>query len=439
MKKALVVVVVVLLGFGWFSVALDIFGTQVSYSKQIKLAEDSVQKALYEQAVECYNSALSIKPSNEKIYKLIKETYKLFYEEQQNQYSYSLYLDSLEQCCDVYDNDIALWEELIENYYSVQRYDDVYSALQSVKKSKIKSEYINSIEKEIKKIYETSYQTFLSYKLGRNTTYSITDGNSYWITDLFGEEIGITYNFIGPLDSSGRGIYVDNSGGNIRDRKQITRVKIDGKITDSGYFSNGLVPVKINDKWLYLNENGEDAGVGSFDFASSFSDAKAAVMQDEQWKIIDTSGNAVVNDFYDDIALDQYGVFTDGDYFVAKKGENYCIYDMSGSVKAEIDAIEVNIGNFSESIAFKSSVNDLWGFINSSGERVIEPYYINAKGFSNGYAAVSNEDNLWGAINAFDEQIIDYEFYHIGYFTKHNNCIVARTKGAGGILTFKYQ
>lgn len=438
MKKVISIISVVLIVLGWAVVAKDIGGSFITYEKNIAKARESVEGGLYEQGVEYYNKALKYK-DNKKLYLEIKNAYDLFYKEQDNNYSYNRYISALETCCEKYRKNAELWDELITEYYNNGDYDSANSAINKAKNNKVTSENIQKIAFKVENMYDVDFQSISSYKIGKNKTYSVTNGNEYWITDFNWEKTGITYKFVGPLNEEGKGVFVDNSGSTIRDSAEITRVKISDPVTESGYFNSGLVPVKVGKNWIYLKADGTEAGFGEFEMAGSMCSGMGAVQKDGKWMIINSNGESVGSGVYEEIALDKFGCHTDGEKYLAKKDGKYGIYSVDGSLISALDAEEVNVGNFSDPIAFKSTKNEKWGFVDSSGNVVIEPKYDEAKGFSNGFAGVANSEGLWGFINSDNKLAIDNAFYYVGYFTSNKSCPVSRTEGAMGNLTFRYQ
>lgn len=439
MKKIICIISIISLVLGWLLVAKDVGGTYLDFENNVSLAEQSVEAGLYEQGVEYYNAALSIR-NDKNIYQDIKETYWKFYQEQNNQYSYNRYIVSLEKCCDMFKNDGGLWEELIKQYYNSQKYNEANTAINKAINNNATTEKIISIQKDIRNLYEVNFLSINSYTEGKNNTYSVTDGNSYWVMQYNGDTIGINYNYVGPLNESGEAVFVDNSGSNIKDSSQITRILLKTKIEECGFYNSGVVPVRTNEKWIYINEDGEDAKIGEYDFATSMFDGKGAVEKNGNWAIINSNGKNEKGNNYTNIVLDKYGCFSDGEKFIASVEDKYMVYSFNEEKIAELnDVSDVNVGEMNEYFAFKDKNTNLWGYKDYSGKTVIKPSYSNAKGFSNGFAAVCNDDGLWGIIADDGSRITDFEFYYVGYFTSEINCMVSRTEGAMGIFSFNYR
>ena len=205
-------------------------------------------------------------------------------------------------------------------------------------------------------------------------------------------------------------------------------------------FNSGLVPVRVGEKWKYLNDSGKDAKIGTFDMASSMFDGVGAVKKGDTWQLISTDGKAINSDKYSDVAFDKFGCHTDGSCYIAAVGSEYAVYSPSGEKTTSLAGVSaVNVGRYSEPFAYQDKSSGLWGYMDCSGNVVIKPAFAEAKGFSNGYAAVADDEGLWGIIDVAGVKVTDCEFYFIGYFTPELNCIVSRTAGAMGVLAFEYR
>ncbi|WP_407721615.1 WG repeat-containing protein [Ruminococcus sp. JE7B6] len=438
MKKIVSIIAIVTLLAGWLMIAWSFLGTVISFHSNVSLAEQSINDGLYEQGVEYYNKALSLREDKE-LYKRIKDTYLDFYKEQKNDYSYNRYLESLEKCCNVFAYDGNLWEELVSRYFEGKKYKEANEAIKKAEKNNVITEKTLELKKEISHMYQVSFLNVKEYTIGKNNTYSVTDGNVYWNMDFYGETLGLEYKYVGPLDESGKAVFIDNAGSNIRDYHEITRIKLKTNIGKSGYFNSGVVPVETDGQWIYLDENGNDAEIGTFDYAASMCEGTGAVKKQDVWSIVNTSGDDSNRGKYSVIELDQYGCHTDGDYYIGATDGEFSVYDFNGNKLVGLDNVaDIDIGEFGDLFAYKDKKTGLWGYMNKSGESVIQPKYSNAKGFSNGYAAVCNSEGLWGIIEEDATEVTDYEFYYVGYFTPEYTCMVSRTEGAMGVFSFAY-
>lgn len=153
-------------------------------------------------------------------------------------------------------------------------------------------------------------------------------------------------------------------------------------------FSEGLVVFRDveESKYGYKNLKGEVAIAPQFDDAKKFTEGLAAVKFGEKYGFIDKTGEFVIQPKYD--SADS---FADGAAWVYLNGQQ-------GFIDKSEKFMEVNLnligppGNFSDGMAIvnlgTSYFSKKFGFINKSGEMVIEAKYDFAYSFAEGLAPV---------------------------------------------------
>jgi len=205
-------------------------------------------------------------------------------------------------------------------------------------------------------------------------------------------------------------------------------------------FQYELIPVKIEDKWGYIDSEGKIIINPQFDEAFLFSEGLALVKTNNKYGYISDDGKYVINPmymsatyFFDGLAL----VVTENGYptFINKKGEikftvneadecrlfyeglaafksnqKWGFIDNSGkiSINAQFD----RVGNFEEDMAFFA--NDVeqklkYGYINKKGEIIINPQFDEAYNFVDGLALVKLNDK-YGFIDKTGKFIINAQF-----------------------------
>lgn len=219
-------------------------------------------------------------------------------------------------------------------------------------------------------------------------------------------------------------------------REGLASVKIDGfygcidksgeyiikpKYHQSFYFSEGLALMKMDTcKYGYLDKSGNIAIEARFDDARIFSGGVAGVMINGKWGFIDNTGMMIIEPQFGKVlrpfncgiaivvlrnqicAIDSIGniLWELGDYKLTSwtpwfeddlavmwdgKGK-YTYIDTNGKTIMEIPGA-TSAGSFSEGLA-AIEVNGLWGYINKTGEFVIEPMFLFAEQFHEGLASV---------------------------------------------------
>lgn len=147
-------------------------------------------------------------------------------------------------------------------------------------------------------------------------------------------------------------------------------------------FSNGLVPVRKDNKWRcqcgYINENGDYVTPLKYSRAELFQEGLAAV-RNKNWGFINTKGEEVISLMYSDV-----GYFSEG-LAAVKVKQQWGFIDKTNTMVIPCKYQEVR--TFSEGLA-AVKVNKKWGFVDKRGNRVIPCEYRKAWHFKNGMAPV---------------------------------------------------
>ena len=148
-------------------------------------------------------------------------------------------------------------------------------------------------------------------------------------------------------------------------------------------FSEGLLDVKVNGKWGYVDRNGSMVIPPKYKDARGFSEGLAAVAFDDgrnKWGFIDRNGDVIIPAEFDDAFYFSEGLGT------IRTNDKIGFIDKSGKIVIE-PKFEHTYG-FSEGLA-AVRVNGKWGFINTSGRFVVKPKYDDVWSFENGLAGVA--------------------------------------------------
>ncbi len=144
----------------------------------------------------------------------------------------------------------------------------------------------------------------------------------------------------------------------------------DGLGSDMEGFKNGLIGVKVGEKWGFLN----------------------------------TSGKLAIPAKYDDVSE-----FSDG-YATAKSGSTYLILDAQGKETLIQQAGILDINEFSENLASFRAMDKNFGFLAPDGKVVITPQYESVGKFVNGLAWAKTSSGSIGYINSKGEWAINPQF-----------------------------
>jgi len=176
------------------------------------------------------------------------------------------------------------------------------------------------------------------------------------------------------------------------------------------YFSEGLATSVIDKKTGYINQNGEIVIEPKFYSAHRFKNG-FAVITTKKWYsnksssgIIDKNGNIIVVPQFEQIRN-----FSDG-LAAVKVGVNWGFIDTTGEfvIEPKFNTFSTSVDDFHYGLA-RTRINGKYGYIDKQGNLIIESQFDSARDFSEGMAAVSI-NNKWGFINQMGELIIDYKF-----------------------------
>jgi len=192
---------------------------------------------------------------------------------------------------------------------------------------------------------------------------------------------------------------------NVKGEKVNTEVK-DFKLIDRfGFdlegFNDGLIPVRIGEKWGYLNSEGKLAIPAKYEHITGFSSGHAIATLNKKFVVLNTNG-------------EESPVEGSGALDVKEFSENLAPFRASdkkfgyidGSGKVVIKPQFESVGYFVDGLAWAKSSDDKVGFIDKTGEWVIKPQFNTAKEFdaSTGLARVKTGDS-WGYVNKSGEMV----------------------------------
>jgi hypothetical protein len=159
-------------------------------------------------------------------------------------------------------------------------------------------------------------------------------------------------------------------------------------------YSDGLIAVMIKDKWGYMDTCGKVAVPLKYDFVTEFGDGCGIVRSGDQYNVVDRYGN---------------------------------VTPLKEQPIAEMKQFTCNLAPF-------KSKNDLWGYLNSSGEAAISPQYSAVGYFSDGIAWVRSVNYLFGLINEKGEWVVRPEFDDIKQFDSESDLARAKKGEASGYV-----
>jgi hypothetical protein len=216
-------------------------------------------------------------------------------------------------------------------------------------------------------------------------------------------------------------------------------------------FSDGLAAVRSGWRWYYMDENGEFVIEGSFQEIRPFSEGKAAIRVDGRWGYINTDGNFIINprfrsasqfsgerafvrslDYSEFHYINEFGLKLDAlnmpndmDFIEENAFDNeralvrddnlYGYIDPTGNTMIDLQ--------YSEALPFSGNlaavlISDRWGFIDSSGTIEISPQFISAGLFNDGLAPARKNSNQFGFIDKSGNFVIPEQFDEVRAFSE---------------------
>jgi len=173
------------------------------------------------------------------------------------------------------------------------------------------------------------------------------------------------------------------------------------------------IPVRIGDKWGYVDTTGKFKVNPQFQQARIYADGLAAVQaKDGLWGFIDTSGTYAINPIYKEVSD-----FNQGYAVVVRPNSHPEMIRKDGKVKfifEDVTEASVLIEGRARFVQNKKV-----GYMDSTGKMIVTPQFLNGYDYSEGLANISQvvgKDTLWGAIDLEGKIVIKPQFDWVGEF-----------------------
>ena len=185
------------------------------------------------------------------------------------------------------------------------------------------------------------------------------------------------------------------------------------------FIYNGFVKVKLDGKYGFINEDGEEIISCKYEDADAFSDGLAKVKSVEGWGFVNENGEEIISCKYEEADKFWFGLAK------VKSAEGWGTINKDGEEIIPCKYKEVYA--FSDGLARVQS-KEGWGFVNENGEEIISCKYKDAI-FSNGLAIVRSKKG-WGFVNKDGEEIIPCK-YEEAYAFESGLSLVKSKEGYG--------
>lgn len=397
---------------------------QIEFDNHVKQADKYIERGLYQKAIEEYDLALMVKPDNEKIWTEKFHTYDLLYKENPDNEIYDAYLGDVK-------NGIILFPQNTEYHLTAAKllagndeYKEAYKLLSKAVDAGVVNDEILDMQFKTKYAFQFDAGKYFGGYDCVNSNYLLKDYAGWVYLDETGSRTAgmPTYSFAGPVGDLSIRFVSTGEKNYLTDNNRVIQGYFSKVPEEAGFYSaDGLIPLKYNKKYYYYNILGDvQFDSASYDYAGTFVNGTAAVKNNNKWYIIDTEGNKVSDEVYDDVVLNQDNTYLkNGVKSLKHSGDPlYTVY-----VNDEIIGKYENVSYVTDDGIIAVCENGKWGFINLQGEFVIEPQFRSARSFSNGLAAVYDGKN-WGFVDTDGKLAIPYQFIDVGAFTQAGYCLV---------------
>lgn len=194
-------------------------------------------------------------------------------------------------------------------------------------------------------------------------------------------------------------------------------------------FADGLLAVREDDEWGYVNNKGDVVIDFQFDGAGAFINGTAMVVIEDKFQLINKKGQLLLDEAVDDMTRDlsQKMIIYEADGNFSFMTEGGRLIDNT-SFDGYTELFGQNL------LAVK--VGTKWGYANTRGDLKIDAQYDSARMFTEGLAVVKQNDK-YGYINDRNHIIIDIEFASAQPFDSSERAIVTTADGTYQLIDKK--
>ena len=375
----------------------------------LNTAKEFLKDEVYIRAVEPLENAITINAAyTSEAEELLKDTYLHLSAEATYQKKYT---DLLEKQMNRTGTAAFVYEEAAQFYFDCGRSGDAYEALR------------NGIEKTadagLTELYES---TRYAYTLGSrlfpfvseicNGAALVQNIDGLWgAADRHGElVIPCAYEKLSTYD--GELVILQDGTISAIDGNGFRLALCTAGAIDFGNLGESRIGLKLVDGWAVANEELKIAPA-RLDEIGMFQNGYAAAKQDGKWGLLSTDTVTWGLDAtYDAIIMDELGrAYSQGTVFV-RDGQQVKLM----STAAHIDEVFEDARPFADGWAAVKK-NGKWGFIDTSGNLMIDYQFDDARSFS-GHLAAVKVGELWGYVSLRGEIVIEPSFCDAKSFYK---------------------
>ena len=391
--------IIALVGLSWYQLINSSVSLQEEYDGYLTTARSQDDKGVRTDALEAYNLAMGMADSIE-----LRAEVADFYRRNFDQGQWETFCIETKE---TFPKEPKSYELLMNLYTETGDYSMLFSIYEEANEKKLMTDAMTAVFNKTYYDYEISSAGYEDIGEFTNNRCPVKEDGKWGIVSSSEEPvIPVEYEKVSGFTESGYvavlseeyGYVIVNEENEIKFADEQKR-----NITDMGFLSEDKISAQINGKYCYMNVDFKNE-FGSYDYATTYLGGVAAVKNSDKWMIVNEAGEQVGTALFDDIKVDRALVaFRNGVAFAQKDGKYYLI-----NTKGEIickTAFEDAEAFASEGYA-AAKYNGSWGFVDTTGKFVINPQYMEAHSFTNGMAAVSNGEE-WAYVNTNNDIVID--------------------------------
>ncbi|MCC5943680.1 MAG: WG repeat-containing protein [Bernardetiaceae bacterium] len=207
--------------------------------------------------------------------------------------------------------------------------------------------------------------------------------------------------------------------------------KIPAQYENVGNFSDGLAFVKTNNgKYGFMDKNQNIKIAAEYEAATDFNEGRAFVKQNDKWILINTEGNPIGKNQFDQVYK-----FNQGLAVVGEKSKDmmlYALLDKEGKLLTKFEYSEIgkmSEGRIAVRYYHKNDEKHRFGYLNQQGAKVVDFIYEVAQPFHEGIARVKpSAKGKWTFIDTEGKELIR------AYFREASDYSEGIIAGDGGML-----
>lgn len=416
MKIKVIILFAALLILSWVSSISAMRSKPQEFQAHIEKAEDLEERGIFVDAIEEYETALTYKPNDVSILMRIANDYLQMEDEKK-------YVSTLKKAAEAdQDGSRDALDTLMRYYIDADEQRKAVKYIKDLVARKPDIPYIQEWYIQLKGSYSELYCRYDEMYGMYNNRMIVKAGEYYSAIDAYGNRfLSDNYTELSPFSSDGFARTVNEKGNVVYiDTNGLTRVAPDAGYTNLGTLVNERIPGALNGQYGYLDATGDAVTDFQWDGITAFNKVGMANLRGK-WAVIGSKGKERTEYIYDDVIVDALGIpCFQNRIFVRINGQVHLI-DSKGNDISEQTFDDAR--TFTETGYAAVCKNEKWGFVDPSGNLVIDYQYDDALSFANGYASVCIADR-WGYIDTENHLIIEAAFLEATSFSDEGSAAV---------------